>query len=630
MKKSYLSRQLVAVIVIATVLLVSIPLYFFVLVPFLQRGDDQVTVSEPLIEGEAFSGTNVRIIRVNEKITDSHPYTEYTIGKGAYSWNLRSGDGYISVVGYENTPFSDGMYYLKNAVSSPVASERVLPTAEELHAIRDKKAKELKAEELEQMGGIGHVFITAEDLKDYQINWADYGLDNKDELNYFTVTDSDGVKHTVYIGGTAADGSSRYAMYEGRNAVYLLSGAISEFMCKTVEQIARPLVIQVPDTAQKDYTPDSFVVYREGKETAGAPYVRIEKLSAEQALLLDRATVSLLVEYVGEEGKEDEATASDYNYYDTSSAYMQMLSESFRKNIEGSEVVVVTPSYAVVEQGKTIYKQDPIAKEVLEQYFINKDNPYRSFYYSKNTDAGALVNLAVFSKPQTDEEGKSFYYVYNANYEMIVKLYASALPTIGVATPVNFVEADYSNYLNKYISTLPLLNIVGLKVDSIALPDAYAALMPRVKDEFTLRYQMNATGDDRVLDSKKEPILQDVLQADGTVLKTPSGVSSADNFKEMYARLVTVRMYTNVGLVIDQINATDLSKPHVTITYEMYKGGSHTLNFYMFDASGTYAFYTYDGQGKYVVYREDVTKILQAVECLQKGESVKEVLGDAF
>ena len=355
MKKSYLSRQLVAVIVIATVLLVSIPLYFFVLVPFFNRGEDKVTIAEPLIEGEAFVGTSILMARVNEKTNETYKFTEYTIGKGANSWKLRAGKDYLSVVGYENTPFTQDIYYMRNAVGSPTASERLLPSSKELHAIRNKKAEALSEKELEELGGIGKVYVTNEDLKDYQINWAEYGLDNKEELNYFTVTDSDGVKHTVYIGGTAADGTSRYAMYEGRNAVYLLSGAISGFMCKTVTELARPLVIQVPDGAQSgNYTPDSFVIYREGEKTAGAPYVRIEQLSAEQALLLDKTTLSVLVEYVGEEGKEDEATSADYNYYNTSSAYVQMLYDFFRTNLEGSEVVLVTPSYATVEQGQTI------------------------------------------------------------------------------------------------------------------------------------------------------------------------------------------------------------------------------------------------------------------------------------
>lgn len=622
---------MIAVIVIATVLLVSIPLYFFVLVPFLQRGDEKVTISEPLIEGEAFSGTNILMAKINEKAKGEYTFTEYTIGKGDYSWKLKADGDYVSALGYENTPFTQNMYYLRNAVSKPTAAKRLLPTVEELDAIRNKKAEALGGEELEKLGGIGKILVTDEDLKDYEINWADYGLDNKAELNYYTVTDSDGVKHTIYIGGLAADGSSRYAMYEGRNAVYLLSGAISGFLCSTATEMARPLVILVPDTAQSDYTPDSFVIYREGKEQAGAPYVRIEKLPAEQALLLDKTTTSVLVEYIGEEGKEDLATSADYNYYNTSSNYMQMLYDFFRTTLEGSEVVRITPSYVVVEQGKTVYKQDPIEKEVLAEYFINKDNPYRSFYYSKATSEGDLVNLVVFSTPQVDEEGKEFYYVYNANYEMIVKLYASVLPTLGAAKPVSFIEADASEYLNRYVSILDVNSVISLKVDSTGLPTGYAELMPALKEQFTLNYLMNAAGDDRVLSDDKKPILESVSLLDGSILKKPQGNETAiENFRQMYVRLAVIRMYTNVEQVLDKINATDLSKPHITVTYQIYKGATHTLNFYMFDESGTYAFYTYDGQGKYVVYREDIASFLKAVECLQKGESVKTVLGDAF
>ena len=38
-RKSYLSKQVIAILVIVTVLVVSVPLYFFVLKPFLNRGD---------------------------------------------------------------------------------------------------------------------------------------------------------------------------------------------------------------------------------------------------------------------------------------------------------------------------------------------------------------------------------------------------------------------------------------------------------------------------------------------------------------------------------------------------------------------------------------------------------------
>ncbi|MBQ8214841.1 MAG: DUF4340 domain-containing protein [Clostridia bacterium] len=630
-KKSYLSRQMIAVIVIASVLLVSIPLYFFVLVPFLERGKGTQEVAAPFIEGESVTGSTIAITTVNDKEGESVKILEYTLGKGGESWKLKTSGDIASVVGYENTPFTDNVYYLYNAVKRPTASERIAPSIEELTEIREQKAAKMSAQELEEMGGIGKIAITEEDLADYQINWADYGLDNKDELNYYTVTDVDGVTHTLYIGATAADGSSRYAMLEGRKAVYLLNGSISRFLCMTTLELARPLVLTVPEDATSNYTPDSFVIYREGVDKAGDPYVRIERIPAEQALLLDKTTTSVIVEYVGEPGKEDQATSSDYNYYNTNTTYMQMLYEFFRANIEGSEVVHITPSYAEISQGQSIYKQDPIPEETLAEFFINKENPYRSFYYSKETKQGDMMNLIVFSTPQKDEENKTFYYVYNANYEMIVKVYDSSLPTIGAAKPVSFIEADYTEYLNKYVSILALDSVVGVNVDSTKLPSNYAQLMPALKEKFNLNYKMNAVGDDRVLDEDGLPTLQSVTLSNGSALKDVNEkVTGEQNFREMYARLVSIRMYTNVEHMLEGINNTDLNTPHVTVTYQIYKGATHTLNFYMFDPSGTYAFYTYDGQGKYVVYREDVTEFLQAVECLQKGESVKDVLGDAF
>lgn len=624
MKKSYLSRQMIAVIVIATILLVSVPLYFFVLVPFIERGNKVNETGAAYIEGEIISGSSIRIANVleAEKATQ-----DFTLGKGSYSWTFRVDGSYISVVGYENTPYDENMYYLRNAVSKLSASERVLPTQEELTQMREEKAAKLSEAELEALGGLGKLAISEKDLADYEIDWAAYGLDDTSELNYCTVTDRENVTHKLYIGGVAPDGTSRYAMYEGRNAVYLLSNAVADYMCMTAVQMARPLVLLVPDDAESNYTPDSFVVYRNDVKDPGEPYVRIERLTADQALMMDKATTSVLVEYIGEPGKE-EPTAEDYNYYNSSSAYMQMLYDFFRTALVGEEVLEITPSYPEIQGGNKIYKQKEMATEILEKYFISKENPYRSFYYSKDTGDGPMINLVVFSTPQSDEGG-TFFYVYNASYEMIVKLYEADLPTIGASNPVSFLEAAQSDYLNRYVSMLPIDNLGSVTIDSTKLPSNYAELMPAIKSTLKLKFQLNAVGEDRVLDEDGVPILESV-SADGSKLKDPDGTNGVENFRQLYARLLSIRMYTNVDKVLDQINATDLEKPHVTVTYQVYEGETHTLKFYMFDPSGNYAFYTYDGHGKYVVYREDITEMLEALKLVLAGESVLEELGEAF
>ena len=84
-RKSYLSKQVIAILVIVTVLVVSVPLYFFVLKPFLNRGDSvEETESDPLLEGETRSSSTLYIHSVEE--SDEQLYRLYNSEKGDWGF----------------------------------------------------------------------------------------------------------------------------------------------------------------------------------------------------------------------------------------------------------------------------------------------------------------------------------------------------------------------------------------------------------------------------------------------------------------------------------------------------------------------------------------------------------------
>ncbi len=604
MKKSYLSKQVIAVIVIITVLAVSVPVYFAVLRPYFNKPSENVKEAVPCIEGELLKGDTLRIMKVDENSEKQ----VYTMGKGQESWSFYISDGAIYIKDYELTPYDGNtMVALRSSLASPMC-KRVLPTEEEMLDMRQKKADRLTAEEIEKWGGKDKVTLNEEDLKDYKLPLEDYGLEDPSNLNYYVTTDKNGVTHKVYIGDYTPDGESVYAMYEGRKAIYLISSTISPFFTLSLEEVASPILTTVPSNAESDYVPDSFVIYK-----GTTPYINIVHYDPEAALALDRTTTSILMKHI----YDDEEGKPVYNMYDTSGDYSMLLYNNFRASLFGSEVVAVSPCEPIIEDAKKTYRQLDISEEVLEKYGIFKDDPYMSFYYKK----GELINLLVFSAPQTDDKG-DFYYVYNAQYEFIVKVYADK---------VSFMEKEETYFLSSYVSMIPLDNLDKLTVDSTSLKDQYlneTAGVKKLKESFKLGFKMNAAGTDKQLSPEGGPILEKVTLSGGGAVPDAGKTTGLDNFKNFYYHLLRIRMYTNVEEQLEEINKVDLSRPDVSVSYEIYKGKTHTLNFYFYGASGNLCFYTYDeGKERYVVDNRDVGRMLKALSLVQDGKSVTEALG---
>ncbi len=603
-KKSYLSRQIVAIAVVVTVLVVSLPLYFGVLRPYFNRNSEGDAEAEPYIEGEDVKNGTLRIMSVEEGENQ-----EYFLGKGDETpWSFYVKNGNVFVRDYELTPFDgNNTIFLHTALSAPIAT-RVLPTSEELKELQHQKAEKLTKDELDTLGGEDRIPITGEDLKDYELPLEDYGLQDLSTLNYYMTTDKNGVRHKIYIGDYTPDGRSRYALYEGRNAVYMIGSTLGPYYTLSISELASPILTVVPVGAERDYVPDSFTLYR-GKQA----YVQIVRYDANDALAMDRSTTSILMKYI----YDDEDGNPVYNMYDTSAEYMALLYESFRSSIFGKEVVAVSPCVPTIEDQKTSYRQLDISEETLAQYGISKDNPYMSFHYKK----GDLENLLVFSEPSEDEGGK-FYYVYNAQYEFIVKTYAESVP---------FMEKDDTFYMSSFVSVISIDNLDRLTVDSTGLKDKYInefLHLERLRESFALQYRMNATNTEKVLDSEGVPILEGVVLSNGKTVSDAGKVSGVDNFKTLYYNLLRIRMYTNVAEQMEEINKVDLSKPDISISYEIYGGRTHTLNFYFYGDAGNLCFYVYDnGKERYVVDSKDVARVLQAVVFVQNGESVADHLG---
>ena len=161
-RKSYLSKQVIAILVIVTVLVVSVPLYFFVLKPFLNRGDSvEETESEPLLEGEVRSSSTLYIHSVEE--SDEQLYRLYNSEKGDWGFYVKGGN--YALDGYESISYTYELYTVHSALKK-TPGKHIMPSSDMLKELRAQKAEKMDAAELEKLGGINNLILTEEDLKD--------------------------------------------------------------------------------------------------------------------------------------------------------------------------------------------------------------------------------------------------------------------------------------------------------------------------------------------------------------------------------------------------------------------------------------------------------------------------------
>lgn len=619
-RKSYLSKQVIAILVIVTVLVVSVPLYFFVLKPFLNRGDSvEETESEPLLEGEVRSSSTLYIHSVEE--SDEQLYRLYNSEKGDWGFYVKGGN--YALDGYESISYTYELYTVHSALKK-TPGKHIIPSSDMLKELRTQKAEKMDAAELEKLGGINNLILTEEDLKDVEIDYAEYGFEDFSKVDRVTTVDADGVEHTLYLGNTTPDGDGRYAVYKGRKMVYRLDSTASTCVGASMLNVVAPIFTEVAQSAasSSDYALDQFEL-KQGKDYI----VAIKLLTSKEALSLDRTTKSIAIKLLTDKNGEpllDENGRQLANYYDTSSEYMAMLYELFRQGINGTETVYAIPSVFKTVDGQSGYMHGDIDEKVLEQFGISTENPYRSFYTSKKYSSPEveLENALLMSAPQEDKQGR-FYYAYNIGRGIIIKVYASQIP---------FVEKDEAYFISKFVSMLDISYLARLTVDCTALPEGYLdEQLDRFKESFTLDYKMNGTGTGKEVDEDGRPILRNILLSDGSSVPSVGDLTGIKNFRKFYSRLLGIRMYVNVEEQMEQIEKVDLDHPHVEIVYEVDSEDhrSHTLKFYFYDEAGIWAFYTLDGEGRYIARAEDVRKALIAAKLVKEGKSVTEVLGEA-
>ncbi len=125
---------------------------------------------------------------------------------------------------------------------------------------------------------------------------AKYGLD--DPVAKCTMTTTEGAEHTFYVGDKMISGDGYYAMYEGRNAIYILSNSLDDSVLRPVEYFVDPVLCY--GMSENDYyLADNFLVLHDGE-----PFVQLAQCEKEEFVNPDAQAETKLMYPEGYKGND--------------------------------------------------------------------------------------------------------------------------------------------------------------------------------------------------------------------------------------------------------------------------------------------------------------------------------------
>ncbi len=232
----------------------------------------------------------------------------------------------------------------------------------------------------------------------------EYGLD--DAPVWYTLTTTDGVKHTVYIGDQTISEDGYYARYEGRDSVYILDATIADTVLRPVENMVTPLLCYYEYSVEKKLTYFNFF---RGEDL----YFRLEALSSEEEV-------------------DIEAMATYKMTYPTS----YVPSENCDSIFQSLASFVGTKTVAL---GTT--------DEDFEKYGL-KDPKYQMLF-----EVDGVEHMLLVSERQAD----GTYYVGSGLFDLIAQVDAETLA---------FVEQDLIKWVSPYIFRMSIDAVDTLEIRS--------------------------------------------------------------------------------------------------------------------------------------------------------------------
>lgn len=369
-----IKKQGILILSLSVLFIIMLVVYLVVIKPMTAEEEETDAPSPETDAGEALTYGDYFLIfpqveRANIQSIEVHnEYGEYTF--------IRDGEAEsdFAIKGYENLAYDEELFsQLVVAAGYPMAPEKVTekPTEQEL---------------------------------------IDYGFKGGDtEPPYYILTTTSGETHKVTIGKKIISGGAYYAMYEGRDTVYIIDVGVEDTLLRPIETMVSPLLTAGIETTDY-YLIDEFTIKHKGEN-----FLVCRNLTAEE--LAEMETTAL--------AKSIATFPAEYNlsmYYDTT---------------------LQTLCYYTGESVAALGLDD----ETLAEFGL--DDPAYTVSYEYG---GARITLNASEKT---EDG--YYYVSTSLFRIIVKVPASDF---------EFLEWGLMNWIDESIFSRTITFVNNIKIES--------------------------------------------------------------------------------------------------------------------------------------------------------------------
>ena len=254
---------------------------------------------------------------------------------------------------------------------------------------------------------------------------SEYGLSKEDNPSYYTLTTTQGVTHTVYIGKPIPTGAGFYCSYEDRPAVYVLDATLASTLLADIRDLMTA-ILTYPVASTTYYTITNFDMTKNGED-----FLHVDYLTDAERIQTASTSVWRMVYPEG-------------GYTPSSTNYDAML-QTFT-NFTGNRVMEFNVLGDMASEELT---DEQIA--IFEKYDLTAPETTVSFDYTDPNAGYTVTNMVWFSS--MTEEGQ--YYVYSWLFDIISVIDAASNP---------WLSYDIIDFIDRPVFQMNINNVAKIEI----------------------------------------------------------------------------------------------------------------------------------------------------------------------